>query len=273
MRAFCLIRSQPVYRREAFEAGLKAAGYQVQQCPPREGRPGDVLVIWNRYGEAEQLADRFEAKGGTVIVAENGYLDPGRHTERSWYALAIGGHNGQGEWHPGGGERWAAMAPRLGAELTPWRERGEHILVCPNRVFGRRGYVMPGDFAERVKHELGRLTKRPVRIRAHPGNEAAKVPLEQDLKDCWAVVIWASSAGVKALLEGIPVVCLAPAWICKGSAHGALEAVQTPGQQLDRMAGLERLAWAQWHVEEIARGEPFRHLLPTARQGEVAPHL
>lgn len=262
MRACCLIRNQPVYRREAFVAGLEAAGYQVLNRL-YDTRPGDVLVIWNRYGEVEQHADRWEAQGGTVIVAENGYVDPGRHSERSWYALAVGGHNGQGRW-PHGEGRWSRIAPRLGAEVKPWRAQGDHILVCPNRVFGRRGYVMPGDFAPSVKHHLARMTKRPVRIRPHPGNEAPAVPLEQDLANCWAVVIWASSAGVHALLAGVPVVCIAPAWILRQAASTRLDETPAPAMP-ERGAALERLAWAQWHIEEIASGEPFRRLLSDAR--------
>lgn len=269
MRAYCLIRSQPVYRREAFVEGLKAVGYDVQVRAPREARPGDVLVVWNRYGDNEQLADRFEAKGGTVLVTENGYLDPGRHTDRRWYALAVGGHNGQGTWPIATPERWARIAPRLQVRLAPWRAGGEHILVCPNRTFGRRGYVMPGDFAQSVKTRLAAMTKRPVRIRPHPGNDAAKVPLERDLERCWAVVVWASSAGVHALLAGIPVFCLAPAWILKPAACSALEGMEAP-PIVDRAPAFERLAWAQWHVEEIARGVPFRHLLHHAGEVEGA---
>lgn len=264
MRAYLLIRDQPHYRREAFAAGLKAVGYRPEFRDPPPGPAGsDLLVTWNRYGYQEGVADRFEAAGGTVIVAENGYLDPDRHGARRWYALALGGHNGQGRWSIGTPERWPRIAPQLGAELKPWRATGDHVLVCPNRPFGRRGHVMPADWAEKAAQRLRQATKRPVRIRPHPNNDKPAIEIEKDLRDCHAMAIWSSSAGVKALLAGIPVLCDAPAWILKGATSRNLAAPELP----DRAPSFERLAWAQWHVEEIARGEPFRRLLSPAGKG------
>lgn len=268
MRAWCLIRPQPVYRREAFCEGLARVGFDVRTDTPRDPHAGDVLLVWNRYGATEPLADAFEAAGGTVLVAENGYLDPDRHGRRSWYALARGGHNGQGEWPDGGPARWAAIAPRLGVEVQPWRTAGTHVLVVPSRSFGRRGHVMPADWAARTVAQLAGLTPRPIRVRAHPGNDAPAVPLADDLRDCWAVVTWYSSAAVHALIRGIPVICAAPAWIAKAACPGRLEDIEAP-PLVERAPVLERLAWAQWHVEEIARGEPFAQLLPATGQGQV----
>lgn len=275
MRAYCMIRAQPHYRHDAFLSGLAAAGYEVHDRAPDAGRPGDALLIWNRYGAVEQIADRFEAEGGTVIVAENGYIN-GRHDGGWYYALAIHGHNGSGQWHVGGPERWEA----LGVNLKPWRTGGEHILVAPNRSFGMRGFIMPQNWGENATETLRGLTRREVRLRLHPGNGKPAVPLERDLDRAHCVVIWSSSVGVKALIEGIPVVCCAPWWICKKAtlpldAYGA--AIDSPiafqcdeSMDMIRQYAMEDLAWAQWSVQEIASGEPFRHLLRPARQAEVA---
>lgn len=247
-------------------AGLRLAGFDVSIERPVAARPGDVLLIWNRYWDNDRLATEFERQGGTVLVAENGYLDPSRYGQRSWYALAIGGHNGQGEWFPGGPERWQEITPQLGAELKPWRDTGGHILVCPNRSFGRPGFIMPENWAERTAAELRTFARRPVRVRPHPGNVQPRLPLQADLDGCWAVVIWGSSAGVHALLAGIPVISMAPAWVCEGAAYHGIEFVLTerPELDIDREAAFERMAWAQWHIDEIASGVPFRHLLRAA---------
>lgn len=262
MNAYCLIRPQPHYRHDAFVAGLKAAGYVVNTGACGPGKPGDVLVIWNRYGSNEVLADRFEAEGGTVLVAENGYL--GRDAEgRQHYAIARHGHNGSGQWPEGGPERWT----RLGVELQPWRANGEHILLCPNRPFGMRGFEMPVHWVRDTVEALRRHTKRPIRVRPHPGNwqqqapQAPQVPLADDLANAWAAVIWASSAGVHALVAGIPVWCTAPWWICKAAAHDDLGQIEhEPAMRPDRFKAFARLAWAQWTVDEIAAGLPFRAL-------------
>jgi hypothetical protein len=73
------------------------------------------------------------------------------------------------------------------------------------------------------------------------------------------VAVWASSAGVHALVRGIPVMADAPWWICKGAA-ATLDEIQASGLP-ERQPVFERLAWAQWTVDEIAGGEPFRRLL------------
>lgn len=258
-RAYSLIRRDPHYRHDAFLSGLAAAGYEVHDAAPTfPVKRGDVLAIWNRYHEREQVADRFEAAGGTVLVAENGYVR-GRHDGGDYYALAVHGHNGSGQWHIGGSERWES----LGIELKPWRTEGRHILVAPNRPFGMRGTVMPANWADECAKRLRKLTTREVRIRCHPGNGPSSVPLADDLRGAWAVVIWSSSVGVKALIEGVPVICEAPYWVCKRAAHTDWLDANLAHVDMDerRLAAMQRLAWAQWSIDELKSGQAFQHVL------------
>lgn len=257
-RAFCLIRQQPPYRHEAFEAGLAAAGYAVQHGPPVYPiLPDEVLLIWNRYDVTEQMADQFEARGGTVLVAENGYLGVDR-ADRRIYAIARGRHNGGGWWPQGDAERFE----KLGIELQPWRKEGGHILVAANRSFGTRGNIMPIGWLEDVARRLRQHTQRPIKLRPHPGNYDSKVPLARDLENAWAVVIWSSSVGVEALVRGIPVFCEANWWICKEASFGDIRGIELQGIEghSARLHAMRRLAWAQWTVEEITSGLPFRQL-------------
>ena len=263
-RAYCTIRDAPHYRRAAFDAGLRACGFTVHDfLPSQPPGPGDVMVIWNRYGDKEPAADTWEKQGGTVIVAENGYI--GRDAQgRQHYALAIHGHNGSGRWSVGGPERWAA----LGIDLKPWRLEGEHVLVCPNRSFGTRTTAMPHDWERKSVLELRKHTKRPIRVRPHPGSSAPARLLADDLVNAWCVVIWASSCGVHALAAGIPVICTAPHWICKAAADLDWLTLNQACVRDRRQEAFERMAWAQWTVDEIASGKPFRYLLSDSRQAE-----
>jgi hypothetical protein len=275
-RAWSLIRPAPWYRHEAFAAGLRAVGYDVVHGEPTDPRPGDALVVWNRYGHAHAVASRFEAAGGTVLCAENGYIGhggsepkfdvhPGGPKPTDYYALAVGWHNGRGRWLYGGPERFAA----IGVELRPWRKTGEHILVCPNRSFGVGKQVMPQDWADKAAARLQKSTARPVVIRRHPGNDRPERPLSADLENAWAVVIWSSGAGVHALARGIPVYVEAPYWIMKNaSASGPVDDPRLP-DPMTVLANLERLAWAQWELREIERGEPFGHLLRAGVEAKV----
>jgi hypothetical protein len=263
-RAWSLIRQAPWYRAQAFAEGLKKAGFEVGQGTPK-GRPGDLLLIWNRYANWHDQAVRFERDGGKVVVAENGYLGqggtapkfdvhPGGPKAHHYYALGLGFHNDEGRVPVGGPERWAD----LGVELKPWRQDGGHVLVAANRSFGVPGRFMPADWPQRAVERLRKATKREVRLRVHPGNNAPQRPLSEDLKGCWAVIVWTSSAGVHALAGGIPVFCEAPHWICKSAASsGSIDEPTLP----DRLPALQRMAHGQWRIEEIESGEPFRRLL------------
>lgn len=265
MRAYCLIRDQPWYRRDAFIRGLNSVGMEVHCAAPSKPDRETLLLIWNRYSGWHSTAQQVEAAGGKVIVAENGYLSQGGGVPKfdvhphgpkpeSYYSVSEGWHNGRGKWPSGGPERFQA----LGVKLKPWRTDGTFILVCPNRSFGIGEQVMQPDWAERCAARLKKMTDKPVRIRPHPGNDAPRMGLSEDLKGCWAVVVWSSSAAVHSLLAGIPTYIEAPHHVMKGaSARGPLDSPELP----DRLPHFERMAWSQWQLREVETGEPFRRLL------------
>lgn len=267
MKAYCLIREQPWYRRDAFVSGLKAAGLEVQCKQPTVYEKDMVLVIWNRYMQTHELALRVELAGGKVIVAENGYIGAGGSSPKfdvhpqgpkpsDYYALSLGFHNTDTLVRVGASDRFK----ELGIDLKPWRTEGEYILVCPNRSFGVGDRMMHPDWDMRAAASIRKHTQYPVRVRKHPGNSAPKHSLAEDLAGALAVVIWSSSCGVHALAAGIPVVCEAPYWICKQAALENMGQL-IRGGVVNRRAAFERLAWAQWTCEEIASGKPFSHLL------------
>lgn len=225
----------------AFAKGLEAADYAFMSENP------DVSVVWGTYKGKPS---------GKVLVAENGYLDG---PEGPYCALAVGGHNGAGKWPEGGPERFQ----RLGIEFKPWRTDGGHILVCPSRGISAT-MPCPKDWTARTVGTLRRYTDREIRVRPHPGNwkklaEHPDVGLAKDLENAWACVIWASTAGLRALVAGIPVIRTAPHWIAEGAAGNDLSQIEAPSMP-DRLPVFERLAWAQWSLSEIESGLPFRAL-------------
>lgn len=262
-RAYVALRDQPPYRRDTFVAGLKAVGYDVRFGSPQQIDRDTLLLIWNRYGPGHSDAVQVERAGGTVWVAENGYVGRGGQSPHSMerrdpYALARSFHNDDTVVPDGGPKRWSA----LDVDVAPWRADGRHVLVCPARSFGTPGRFMPPDWVQIVTKRLRALTGREIRVRPHPGNVPPKRSLSDDLRDCWAVVVWASSAGVHALIAGVPVICCGPYWIAK-SAAGAIEQIESPPMP-DRLPALWRLAWAQEFLSEIESGEAFARLLEKA---------
>lgn len=254
------IRPQPHYRRDAFENGLRRVGYRiVSQYEAQTTRllPTDLLVSWNRSDSATQ----WEQAGGSVLIAENGYI--GADAEGvQLYALALRGHNGSGRWASGGPQRWDA----LGIEVKPWRAHGEHIIIRAQRGIGPPDMASPPQWHVTASGNLRQLypARRQV-IQQHPGKPACDPQVSAEiiaaLRGAWAMCIWSSAAGVRALVEGVPVFYAAPHWICEGAAVSGVGNLERP--LLDdaaRLQALRRLAWAQWSVAELASGEPFARL-------------
>lgn len=230
---------------------------------PHQVAPGDVLVIWNRYWNWHQQALAFEAAGGTVLVAENGYI--GRDAQGiQYYALAIGGHNGSGRWFVGDGSRLESLQ----LPLEPWQHNPDgHILVCAQRGIGSPTMASPDGWHHDVARRLKPLIRREIRIRYHPEDRNAPrgLParsLDEDLAGASACVIWSSSSGVKALVHGVPVCHEAPHWVCARGAQPGIAGIENPLRSDDlRAAALRDMAWAQWSVAELASGMAFKTLL------------
>lgn len=264
-RALCLIRPQPVYRREAFIKGLRAAKYAVVD---RIDKPdsGDVVVMWNRYSHNDEVAQQFERAGARVVIIENGYFGKSWLGDR-WFAAALNQHNGAGTWPDGGPERWESF----GVKPEPWRTGGKERIILGQRCIGSGAVRSPPMWAETVVRKIGG------RIRPHPGNGEPKIVLDDDLRDAASVVTWGSSAGLKALLLGVPVWYDFPKWIGAEAAK-PLSEFRGPGNTLapvkrsdeDRLAMFRRLAWAMWRACEVEDGTMFHALLQEEQAAVVA---
>lgn len=231
MIAWLALREGSPYRRDAFSAGLKRLGYQV--CHGRTMHPGpkDILVLWNRYGQNDVAASRFEDAGRPVLIAENATWGK-EFGGDTWYSLTLGVHNTSGTFPIGTSSRFDS----LGVELADWRTEGETVVLM-QRGIGPEGVAMPRNW------------QAAGRIRHHPGMLPC-IPLEKDLAKCGRVVTWGSGAAVKALMWGIPVQSHMPKWIGKQDNTDA-----------GRLAMFRRLAWASHRLSEIQSGEAFDWLL------------
>jgi len=249
MLAVVRIRAQPHYRREAFIMGLDSLGYRIEASGGPKSRQ-DLLVLWNRMGPDDRDAERWERDGGTVVIAENGYIGKDERG-RQLYALSVGQHQ---HGLAGSEDRF----PRLGIELKPWTT-GEHILVCAQRGIGSRLMASPPQWHVKMMDRLRKVTDRPLRLRMHPGNQPPKRALEEDLQGAHACAIWSSGSGVKALSLGVPVIYDAPRWICEAAATRQASSLCTDDAL--RLEAFRHMARNQWRVDEIQSGEPFRRIL------------
>lgn len=246
--AHLVVAESDCKKQRAYAAGLERAGFRVSTGFSSTPQRGDVLVIWNRHSIWEPKIRRYEQAGCKIIVTENGYTD-------GYRAMALWHHNGPGEWRVGEHDRWADT----GIELAPWREDGDHILVLPQRGIGEVGVRMPRIWLPATLAALKKSTKRRIVVRRHPGKEESR-SLSEDLQGAWAAVTWASSAGIKALIAGVPVFYGLPGWIGAGAADRFSGNAENPTMG-DRLPAFRRMAWAQWTNEEIESGEAVRWLL------------
>jgi hypothetical protein len=274
-RALTMVRQEPHYRADAVRVGLKAAGFEVVKELARPG-PRDLLVCWNRYGLFEAEAQRFEAAGAAVVIMENGIIGKTQNTYakqfdangEQLFTLALNFHNGPGAWFVGAPGRWRQQ----GVEVLPWRETGENVLLCGQRGFGNPRVAPPPGWLEKTAEKLRKITHRPIVIRQHPGNEPAKVPLADDLEDAYAVVVHGSACGIHGMAAGIRCYSTWSEWIGFPCALPFSEIgradVNPTDEARERM--LDRVAWAQWPVCEIAAGEPFRLLMELHEKETIA---
>lgn len=238
MRCSLRIPDSTNYQRADWKAGLTAAGYTV--CDFQRPEKGDLLVIWNRSHRDEQAAQAFEAVGGHVLVAENGYLGKWWNGHK-WFALSANHHNGAG-WIPHLPERWDRYAVPFGE----WRRTGSEIVALPQRGIGEVGVAMPRDWKPPVK----------CRIRPHMGIKPC-VDLAEDLQNARAVVTWGSGAAIKCLLWGIPVFYEFPQWIGRLAAtHTSIADYDRPWHP-DRLPVFQKVLSGMWTDSEIRSGQPF----------------
>lgn len=251
-RACVKLPTSPHYQRQAFEEGLRRLRFEIDDRPSGTPHQGDLLILWNRYPRDERVAAGYEAAGADVLITENAFLAPDTKPQ-TWFAIARNHHLGAGTWHVGD------KARPIEWPVKPWRKDGNHILIIPQRGLGEPGVRMPQGWAQHAEHVLHKATNRPIRVRNHPGVRPHPT-MDADLEDCWAAVTWASGGALKAICAGVPIFYEFENWIGSAAARFGIYGLENPFLG-DRDPMLHKLSWAQWNVDEIAKGIPFQWLL------------
>jgi hypothetical protein len=248
-------------RHEKILAGLRRHGYEIRRGFGKPQSQKDVLVTWTVFrGSKWQMAQDFEAAGARVIVAEEAYFR--QVNGEKHFALALHDHNGAGQWHRGGPERWQSF----NIDLRPWRKDGEFVLVREQRGIASPAMASPLDWHEHTARKLKAITKRPVKIRwhhksrAHPEKAAAQQSMAEALANAWAVCTWNSAMACEALVAGVPVFLGAPHCIVEDACNRDFSRIDNP-EYPERLPAFHDLAWAQWSASEIQSGKAFETLL------------
>jgi hypothetical protein len=257
-KAYVHLPAHVEQRRAAFIDGLARLGFAViQGQPERPIPPGDVAVTWNLTPRSRQSLEMARAGGGALIVTENGYCGEDRNGLKP-YAIALDGHAGAGRWYAPDDSRLIPLD--LPFEPFTVKQQG-YVLLADQRGLGSPKMRSPHDFANTTSHLIRAATGLPVNVRHHPGRHVPVQSLDRDLEGARALVVWSSNCATAALIKGVPTFYRAPAIVTAGAAKPFHPSLVGEFTDSDRHAAFSRLTWAQWFLDEIATGEPFRHLL------------
>lgn len=248
---------------DAFYRGLLAHGICAELRDAGKWRVSALAVIWAH--RATELFAMQRAAGHHYLVMERGYVGP-IEERRRYTSLGLDGLNGHATFAaPRDPDRWRRMF-----RLEPW-STGDYAVVM-GQVEGDaslRGLNLANWYAETaamIAHTADCL----VYFRPHPvmvgRGTVASVPgttlwRDPDLGKCLtgarAVATFNSNTATDAVIAGVPT------WACdEGSmawdvtGHDLSVMPPTP----DREAWANRLAHAQWTLDEIEGGLAWDHL-------------
>lgn len=141
-------------------------------------------------------------------------------------------------------------------KVAPWREDGDHIVVCPQSAeFLRVLFGIHEHWTERTCARLRRFTGRRLVIR----RKGDRRSLQEDLRGAWACVVHTSCAAVEALLAGVPIFAGAQ---CSAlvMASADLAQIESPRMPDGRERLIAQLEAAQWTLDEMRSGQCWADL-------------
>lgn len=173
--------------------------------------------------------------------------------------------------------RWKKISSELNIYLKPWRSSGDHILICLQR---HGGWSMRGlstlEWLDKTIYQIRQYSrKRPIIVRAHPGDKkiksmlsinhknvylSTKERLVDDLRGAWATVVYNSSPSVASLIEGVPTFLTDPIpqhSQTYGVANTDLSRLENP-EMPERQDWIERLSMCHWNFDELRSGEAWQ---------------
>lgn len=131
---------------------------------------------------------------------------------------------------------------KWGVTIESWRKTGGKVVVIPPTAFqktlGCEGWL------KETTARLKQATGRQIDVKWEKGG------LREYLADAWAVVTWASVAGVEAALMGVPVFAGEKCPALPVSA-GPLEKIETPEYPDNRHEWACSLTYATWSWDEV----------------------
>jgi hypothetical protein len=224
----------------------------------------DASVVW---GIRRRWSGYVLDQGKPVIVVERGYLG---ERKKTWLSVGNGGLNGLADFNNENvsDDRWQKY---WATDVKPWKKGGRIALIMgqvpkDSSLYGQCPYAWAKAIYPAAVDKFKKVFFRP-----HP--EAPPPPdfgipiMTGDLLDAFdlakVVITYSSNSAVDAVMNGIPAMSFhrgTMAWDV--TSHDFTE----PLYKGDRDSWGAKLAYAQWHIDEIKSGEAWQHIRTTIKE-------
>lgn len=218
-----------------------------------------------------KMRDEYNAMGKPVLVTDLGYV----RRDLGYMQLGINKLN----WLPSiacPSDRW----DRLDVTLAD-RQYGDYILITGQKPYdGSHGMgekQLQQMYSEWVQ-EIKQHTTRKIVFRPHPKYpqmviEGAEMDVPTDINSgglkeaisgAHCVVTYNSTSGTDALIAGVPVVAMSDTAQFYDVAEHDLANIENPRFPDNRQCHFNRVAYAQWTVDELRNGGALEFILEQA---------
>ena len=258
----------------ALREGLNKAGYKSFLATYGDKtdvyKAYDLAVFFGFRDPVPAMVEALRAERIPSLILEAGYVK-----RAEYFQVGVGRLNWLPEEAPSS-DRFDA----LGLERTTKRQDGTFVMVCGQMVGDAQHRL---DFRSMVAwirntfRDLAAHTDRELVYRPHPAAVAITggplvhppgasrisdplSPLDRELQGAHALVTYNSTAGLLALLAGVPVFCNKSAFYAD-LVNTKLSKIEKPVWKNTKRF-FERLAYAQWTLEELRGGAPLEFLTP-----------
>ena len=187
-------------------------------------------------------------------------------------------------------KRWQNISKDLNIQLESYKKTGSNIILCLQRNGGwSMGKTSVYDWVIQTVYKIRMYSDRKIVVRPHPGDKKAESsylqelrlfydkdkniefstmgkPLDEDLKNAWAVVNHNSSSIVGPIIKGY--YAFITDWQksqCYDVANYDLSQIENP-REFDRQKWLERISMFHWKFSELEDGTAWAHIRNYVRQ-------
>ena len=151
-------------------------------------------------------------------------------------------------WHDGSKQMPSDRFNKLSLSIKDIKKKGEYIILSEPVPEAIQHYNL-GNWTEKTINNLKKFTDRKIVIHSR----RSEIKLDELLENAWAFVSDNSSAGFKAMMEGVPA-------YFTNSTLKRIASIDNIEKHEINYSTFNNLAYEQWTIKEIENGEAWNYL-------------